>query len=68
MPQKNLNDILKTPTPDNTETARKVDPKKELDWYLRSRPTQGVRTREGDRSSWNGSSGRGQNWGGGREI
>jgi hypothetical protein len=40
---------------------------KPLEWYQRSRPAQGVRTKEGDRSDWSGSSARGQNWSGGRE-
>jgi hypothetical protein len=37
------------------------------EWYQRTRPTQGVRTKEGDRSDWSGASARGQNWAGGRE-
>ena len=53
--------------PENTEVARKADPQKSLEWYLRSRPTAGFRAAEGDRSDWSGSSARCQNWAGWRE-
>jgi hypothetical protein len=63
--------------PENDEVARQVKPQRETrtptekeqspDWYQRSRPAEGVRTREGDRSDWSGSSWRGQIWSGGRE-